>query len=181
VPSNFKFHNFALIDTKLVEPTVRPWVLFLQTTPVKDYALRISRLHTDVYFNNKLLFDKICADCHDFITLCVVPDSSSIPLLEKHNTVVVKVLPFTKFEFKVYLKPSMIVGEESRKLFYEWLISQGDKIRTSKKLKHWIISIEKHYSRRKFVYVDTEKTLLLLTMKNASAIGTIYRYVVNDK
>ena len=171
----------AVIDTAVVSDEIKPLLIFLTNTPRDNYALRISRTTVDVYLNDEKSVKQLCIDCDEIVELVVVPEKSAIHLLEKHNTVVVTKLPFIKFQFKVYLKPRTIPGLDNRIMFYEWIQAQGDTIRQPKSLKYWILSPEKYYNRRIFIYVDSEQTLLMLTMKNAGAVGTIYRYVVNDK
>lgn len=177
----FRLRLITLIDVSVLSDDVKPLLIFLTNTSTANYALRTSRDTLDVYLNDEQLVDQLCIDCGELVELVVVPDKSAIPMLEKHNTVVVTELPFAKFQFKVYLKPKTITGLTNRTMFYEWIQAQGDKIRQPKSLKYWLLSPEKYYNRRKFIYVDSEQTLLMLTMKNAGAVGTIYRYVINDK
>ena len=144
------------------------------------YAVRIENTTVDIYTNDQKIFDLICCSFITNLRACYAPAVGTEDQLNSGKIVVANKLPHDKFEFKVFLQPHNLTDLEEKRKFLAWLDSQQEHILISNTVKTWFIQTKWNWDRR-YIYVDNEQTLLMLKMKNAKAIGTVYRYVMNDK
>jgi hypothetical protein len=85
------------------------------------------------------------------------------------------------YQHKVFLLPHKLAGDdEGKQKYLNWVDTQGDKIKISECTKQWFLATNWNWDRR-YVYVDSEQTLLMLKLRNPDVIGRVYDYVVVDK
>lgn len=144
-----------------------------------QYAKRVERNTTDLYFNDKGLFEEFCESFPSNIRGIFVVD----PKLEKFNNdraIISRKYPFDRYQFKIYLQPHRIKDRKEKKDFLDWLASQDSKVLITDSVKDWFLRTEWNWDRR-YMYVEDEQTLLMLKLRKSEAIGTIYNYVLTDK
>ena len=151
---------------------------FLKNSKV-PYAKRIESSLVDFYTNDKNFFEELNLLLEHRLISKYYPISNKIEN-DIGNNVFVKKYPHNKYQYKVYLRPHKLKGDiDSKKKFLSWLDTQ-DKVLISKKVKDWFIKTDWNWDRR-YLLVEDENTLLFLKMRNADAVGKIYKYIIIDK
>lgn len=153
---------------------------FLRDISKDDYNIRIERTRIDFYTNDCIKFHELQTNLKNFVVHCYAPEDSKLISLEKPRTIVVNKLPYDRYKYKVFLHPHKVKDKEVKKRYIKWLESQGNKINISNNVKNWFVITQWNWDRR-YMYVDTEQTLLLLKMKDPEAIGSVYTYAIHDK
>lgn len=177
--------NLSIIDhiyrfTPAQKQELMDLACYLSSFPKDLVQFRTEHKTVDVYTNSKDIRDAIAKDCsyivkHSYEVASEVKDSQA------GNLIYVKKLPHDAYEFKVYLKPHTFKGDSQAKQDYlDWIDTQGSKIKISEKVREWFIHTDWNWDRR-YMYVENEPTLLMISMRNSSAIGTVYRHVIVDK
>lgn len=152
---------------------------YLSLFPSDKIQIRVEYKSVDIYTNDKKIIDEISEKFSD--SLKHIVEVIETVREDSGTHVFVKKLPHDTYEYKVYLKPHTFKDDRSsKKQYLDWLDSQGSKIKISQKVKDWFMSTNWNWDRR-YMYVEDESTLLMLTMRNPSAIGTVYRHVIIDK
>lgn len=154
---------------------------FIKDLDPSQFTKRIERNFVDFYTNDKNLYSKFCDNFMDTIIHHFEPDEDSIGLFKNQYTIVAKKFPHDKFKYKVYLKPHNLKNDiSSKQQFLDWVDNQKDKILITNTVKTWFIATDWNWDRR-YILVDNEKTLIMLKMRSAEAVGKIYEYVISDK
>jgi len=144
----------------------------------ESWFKRIEHSTIDIYTNDKDLYNKVCSD--STVINCFEPVNELLENTSQY-TIFANKLPHDKFQYKVYLRPHNLAKDRIAKhQFIDWIVAQDDKIRISEKVKEWFIATDWNWDRR-YVLVDNEQTLLLLTMRSSPAVGKVYEYKVVDK
>lgn len=144
---------------------------------INNYQLRIENKFIDIYLNDKQAYQFLLDRFVNHIIHSFYPHPSL--LLDDFNgkTIIANKLPYDKYRYKVFLKPHTISSIEEKNEYIKWLAFQDPKIYITKNTKDWFIKTSWNWDRR-YVYVEDEKTLLLLKMRNSCAMGSIYTYRV---
>lgn len=146
-----------------------------------QYYIRVENKICDVYCNDSDIFDKLKSFEGDNLVSVSSPDLCNIKKLQKQTrNILCNRLPFHRYRYKAYLQPHKIKDQEEKQKYIDWLSLQHPKIHLTESTKKWFIRTQWNWDRR-YMYVEDEKTLLLLKMKHSGAIGSVYTYDVCDK
>jgi len=149
----------------------------LDNWPKETYATRIETDAIDIYTNNELLFNTASKDLTLITWRRFAPDPATQHLLSDQKRVLCKHLPHKKYQFKVFLTPHRLPFNDNVRLeFVKFVKNSGDTIRISSAVEEWFMNTRWNWDRR-YVFVDNEKSLLMLKLKNSDAIGAVYEYV----
>jgi hypothetical protein len=145
-----------------------------------QYAKRIERNTTDIYLNDKSIFDEFRENYKSNIRQLFEIN----PVITKYSSidhvVVCNKYPHDKYRYKVYLQPHKVKDKSEKINFIQWLGTQTNKIKITDTVKTWFITTDWNWDRR-YMYVEDEQTLLMLQLRKNEAIGTIYNYILTDK
>ena len=141
---------------------------------------RIESNCVDIYTNDRTVYDDISKDFADIVKHRYEAISTEGIDNDGHQ-VFVKKLPHDTYQYKVFLKPHTFDNDDqSKKIYLEWLGTQGSKIKISDKVKEWFMITNWNWDRR-YIYVEDESTLLMLSMRNPNVLGTVYKHIIIDK
>jgi len=139
---------------------------------------RIESKIFDIYTNDEKIFNRLLEVFENCVRQAYAP-SSDFPL-DDARVVIAKKLPHNRYQYKVFLQPHKISSKDEKVNFLKWLDTQKPRINITDTVKQWFIITSWNWDRR-YMYVEDEKTLLLLKLKNPEPIGTIYTFRVSDK
>jgi hypothetical protein len=143
----------------------------------KLYAIRVEGKSLDIYTNNNEIYTDLIDKLWSIIKNAFEPSAESISLLTENN-IVAKKYPHDRYRHKVFLYPHKLANDVlAKKSYINWLETQNPRVLISEKTKEWFIKTNWNWDRR-YMYVEDEKTLLLLKLKNSEVIGTVYNYVI---
>jgi len=143
----------------------------------KLYAIRVESKCLDIYTNNIEIYTDLVDKLRPMITTVFEPSAESISLLTENN-IVAKKYPHDRYRHKVFLYPHKLANDiPAKKSYINWLETQNPRVLISENTKKWFIETNWNWDRR-YMYVEDEKTLLLLKLKNSEVIGTVYNYVI---
>ena len=152
----------------------------LQAVPEDQWGKRIECDNIDIYTNNKDLFDSLSRDFENE-TVHKFEPAGDPNLLSDSNICVVNQYPYDRYQYKVFLLPHKLNKDIDRKeKFLTWLNTQGEKVQISDAVKDWFIRTDFNWDRR-YMYVEDEQTLLMLKMREGTALGRVHKYVLADK
>ena len=151
---------------------------FLDKLNANEFVKRIERNNIDIYVNDRNIFEDLCLQFSDIITLTVSPSNDDA--IPSGKTILSNKFPHDRYRYKVFLKPHKIRDAEDKIKYLKWIDSQGDKIRISDAVKQWFLVTNWNWDRR-YMYVDDETTLLMLKLRNSEALGSVYSYEIIDK
>jgi hypothetical protein len=174
----FRKKDLDLILKESSSSDVLSVAAFLKDNPAQ-YGLRIERSTLDLYFNDQQLFNQGMQDLEALINNAFAIDQSDIDLIERSHLIKANKYPFDNYHYKVFLQPHKLSKDEKSN-FLSWIDSQQEKIKITENVKSWFYRTEWNWDRR-YMYVDNEKTLLMLKLRQPEAMGTIYTYVISDK
>lgn len=151
---------------------------FLSNLKTDAYAKRIERNTLDIYVNDKDLYDLIRTEFSSVVRLTCSPDANL--LNRSGKTIMANKFPYDRYRYKVYLKPHRLIDSDDRKQYLDWLESQIPRVCITESVKKWFHRTSWNWDRR-YMYVEDDATLLILKMKCADALGSIYTYELIDK
>lgn len=158
------------------------WVKFiflLNAIPNSDFQKRSESDVVNIYTNDENFIDSAKKDLAHRIVEIYEPTLESLKLLDTEEKILlVNKLPYEKFNFRVIIKPHKLKREQKEQFITFLENNPGIGIQDS--VKEFIRTNEMNWDRR-YVYVDTDKTLMLLKLAFTDAVSTIHRYVLNDK
>jgi hypothetical protein len=200
--SVFRNHNYELVKQTMSDPDSNVKAIFFgriiqqrqinkeQLYAVADFLSKctagsfITRIESsaiDIYTNNRQLFDTASQEFMLFTWKRFAPDPNTQHLLQDNKKIISKKLAHGKYQYKVFLAPHKLANDlESKQRFVQFIRSQEDRIRMSTAVEHWFIKTKWNWDPR-YVFADNQKTLLLLKLAGAEAVGSVYEYVVPDK
>ena len=153
---------------------------FMSTYDKKSWAQRIERNFVDIYTNDRELFENISISFIDLIRNRYVPDFDTLKDLV-NNKIFVNKYPHNRYRYKVFLKPhKMSHDKEAKASWIKWIRLQNEKILMSNSVENWFFITEYNWDRR-YIYVEDEKTLLLLKLRNSDVVGTVHKYHIKNK
>jgi len=154
---------------------------FMQINKIESITKRIERDHIDFYTNDKDIYEKMSNEFIDVLKHRFEPRPGIESSSGDESTIFVSKLPHQKYEYKVYLRPHKLKGDkEAKQSYLNWIDTQGDKIKISKTVKEWFLATDWNWDRR-YIYVDTQSTLLMLSMRNSEVVGKVYKHCIVDK
>jgi hypothetical protein len=142
------------------------------------YARRTESNLLDLYTNDESFFNYFLENYKETIRLVVSPDNKDS--LNQSHVILAKKLPYDKYLYKVYLQPHRIHSEDEKQRYLDWLETQKPRVNFTNTVKDWFYKTNWNWDRR-YMYVEDEKTLLLLKLKKPEALGTVYTFVISDK
>lgn len=144
------------------------------------WSKRIEQSNIDFYTNDKEFYDNISEKFKDVVNLRFEP-GPDLSVLDAPHVILGKKLPHNKYQFRVYLLPHKMQGDNEEKTrFIDWMINQGSKIRLTSSVINWFMHTNWNWDRR-YILVEDEATLLMLKLRNSSVVGRVYNYVISDK
>jgi len=155
---------------------------FMEKFPEDEYALRIENDRLDVYTNNQDLYDTLSTTCEENIIHRFQPDINNLHILNRpQHTIIVKKLPKNRYNYRVYLLPhKMPSRSEDKKKYINWIKTQDPRRTCTPALEKWFFTTDWNWDRR-YVLVEDEATVLMMKLRNAEVIGTVYKFVISDK
>jgi len=161
-------------------PDLKSVCLSLSTLDQSAYCKRIENHILDIYTNDKFIFDLLHQRHSNIIRTAFAPAEGIEDLLSDSHSVVVKKLPHNRYRYKVFLQPHKIADAQEKHRFIDWLDTQGSRVNITETVKQWFYKTHWNWDRR-YMYVEDDQTLLLLKLKNADALGTVYTFRISDK
>lgn len=153
--------------------------LSLQPIDAREWGMRMEGDRVDIYTNKKDLFD-LLSETYGHLAIHRFEPHVDPKILDT-GVYVVKKYPFDHYKFKVFLHPHKLNKDDVRKKqFLDWIDSQEERVKITDTTKNWFSRWNYNWDRR-YMYVDDEKTLIMLKMKEPDAVGRIYKYVLTDK
>lgn len=151
--------------------------VFLYSLEKDSYATRVEGKFIDIYTNDESIIQTIQKSFADRIKHVFRPSSVKITESSDERSIVAKKLPHDRYKYKVFLLPHKIKDNGTKIKYLQWLESQCPRILITDTVKEWFKKTAWNWDRR-YMYVEDEKTLLLLKMKNGEVIGSVYSYTV---
>ncbi len=154
---------------------------FLTKFPADTWSKRIETDILDLYTNDEEMFNSCCDQFSSLVRLCASPLKENIPLLNSPYTILANKLPHNIYRYKVYLTPHAVDPDlTTRKQYIKWLEEQAPRIKISSAVKSWFLKCHYNWDRR-YLLVEDEQTLLILKLRDSSAVGQTYKYVIAKK
>lgn len=158
---------------------IKQLIEFLNKNNLVDITKRIERESIDFYTNDKKVYDELSRTFTLRLRHRIELREGANQELE--NIISVARYPHGKYQYKVFLRPHKFNNDMSaKKHFLEWIENQGDRIKISSAVKQWFLTNNYNWDPR-YIYVENEATLLMLSMRNTEAIGKVYRHHIIDK
>jgi hypothetical protein len=170
--------TFEEVSQKSVSEEVRLFVTELAKLDPALYSKRLESQIIDIYTNDIGIFQNLHDKFNSSLRHAFAPSGQD--LIDDGNIIVAKKLPHDRYQFKVFLQPHKITNPEEKLNFINWLGTQEPRVNITKTVKNWFYKTHWNWDRR-YMYVEDEKTLLLIKLKCSEAMGTIYSYQVSDK
>lgn len=149
-----------------------------QLINLKDHQLRIENKFIDIYLNDKegyvALIDRFSSD----IKHAFYPHPDLLTSSPNGKNIMARKLPYDRYQYKVFLKPHAMGSIEEKRDYLKWLQTQDPRVYISDNTKDWFIKTTWNWDRR-YMYVEDEKTLLLLKMRHSQALGSVYTYEIS--
>lgn len=161
-------------------PVLKSICISLSTLDKSAYCKRIENNVLDIYTNDKCIFDMLHQQHSAIIRTAFAPTAGIEDLLDDAHSVVVKKLPHNRYKYKVYLQPHKIIDAQEKNRFIIWLDTQGSRVNITETVKQWFHKTSWNWDRR-YMYVEDDQTLLMVKLRNADALGTVYTFRVSDK
>ena len=153
---------------------------FMKTFPTDSYAVRVENDRLDVYTNDQDLYSTLSSTCEENIIQRFQPDIDNLHLLNRsQHTIIVNKLPKNRYNYRVYLLPHRMIREDKNN-YLDWIKKQDPRITCTPALEKWFINTDWNWDRR-YVLVEDEATVLMMKLRNAEVVGTVYKFVINDK
>jgi hypothetical protein len=155
------------------------FIFLLNTIPSGGFQKRSESDVINIYTNDENFIKSAKQDLGHRLVEIFEPTEESMKLLDTEEKIlIVKKLPYNKFNFRVIIKPHRL-NQLQREQFIQFL-DNSPGIGLQDSVRNFIRTNEMNWDRR-YIYVDTEKTLTMLKIACADAVSTIHRYVINDK
>jgi len=136
--------------------------------------------HVDIYTNNVDLYNELSNSSKLRVIHRFEPEPGSEDLLDDCYTIVGKKLPHDRYKYRVYLTPHKIKSAEDKAGFLDWLENQKPRVTLTDSVKHWFLYNYTNWDRR-YILVEDDGTLMMLKLRQANAVGKVYKFVVADK
>lgn len=152
---------------------------FLKKNRLSDMPTRIERDSIDFYTNDRSIYESMSLKFLD--RLIHRAEIRQGAIIDADNIISVSKYPHGKYQYKIFLKPHKFNSDlDLKKQYLSWIDSQGEKIKMSSAVRCWFLENNYNWDPR-YIYIEDESTLLMLSMRNSDAIGKVYRYHIIDK
>jgi hypothetical protein len=149
--------------------------------PADSWSKRIETNIMDIYTNDEEFYNKLLNQFSGIVRNASAPIKETIDQLDSPYTVVANKLPHDRYRYKVYLTPHAMPRDRiTRANYLIWIKEQGDRIKISDSVKQWFLTCNYNWDRR-YMLVEDEKTLFMLKLRDGSAVGQTYKYVIAKK
>jgi hypothetical protein len=102
-------------------------------------------------------------------------------MLDEERKIFVNEIPHGIYNYQAYLQPHKLSSNISeRTQLANWLELQVPKITFSKSVRKWVLNTQENWDRR-YIYIDSEQTLLMIKLRSPELIGKVFKYVKTDK
>lgn len=147
----------------------------------KEWQKRIEGEYVDFYTNNIDLYNDLCTNFPTNVAVRYQPKKGlENELLNLDKVIFVSKLPHDKYNYKVFLTPHKISSYEEKKSIVDWFQTKIPSITFTDSIKRWVLETTQNFDRR-YIYVDSEQTLLLLKLRAPMLVGSVYNYIKTDK
>lgn len=154
---------------------------FLTKYPHDSWSKRIETDIFDLYTNNEDMFNECCDQFAAIIRSCFAPTKETLTQLNNPYVIVANKLPHNIYKYKVFLTPHAVDPDhEVRNSYINWLDNQSPRIKVTPAVKSWFLKCRYNWDRR-YLLVEDDQTLLMLKLRDSSAIGQTYKYVIAKK
>lgn len=178
----FRYSDISMAPTRKYVDTFYLHALGNELASVEksQWGKRIECNNIDIYTNDRDLFLRL-SNRFSEVTIHRFEPHDEYQLSENSNVYIVNQYPHGKFRYKVFLSPHKLSNEKDRKIqFLTWVDTQGDRVRISDSVRDWFLHMNWNWDRR-YMYVEDEKTLMMLKMRESDALGKVYKYLLADK
>ena len=162
----------------------KTWISFLgiiNTVPKNEATIRIETNILDVYTNNKTLYKTLCYEFSDITRNRHEPaPGMKDTLLDSNQEIFVKELPHSMYNYQVDLKTPTSLKYNELVSLAEWCKSRKPAIAFTDATYNWLLKRDV-YNTRRWIYVDTESTLLMLRLRCNDLLGTVRKYIKTGK
>jgi hypothetical protein len=153
-------------------------VTLINTFEKNTFSKRLEGNTIDFYTNDFNFYNKIGESFTQYIRMRYQPKiGTEKQLLDSDKEIFVEELPYSKYQYRAYLKPHRL-DATSRHSVAEWLDKQQPQITFSSSIKTWIKNTNENWGRRYIDIVD-EKTLLMLRLRSPQLLGKVFKYTLN--
>jgi len=150
----------------------------LSRYPTELWTKRIESNILDLYTNDEEFFTRFTTQFSSIVRNASAPNKETIDQLNSPFTILANKLPHDKYRYKVYLTPHNMPRDlTTRGNYLVWIKEQGDRIKMSDSVKTWFLTCYYNWDRR-YLLVEDEKTLFMLKLRDGSAVGKTYKYVI---
>jgi hypothetical protein len=154
---------------------------FIKDNNLENITKRVERDYIDFYTNDRNVYDLMSQKFLTILKHRFEPRPGVEISEDSESTIFVSKLPHGRYEYKVYLRPHKMKGDiEAKQSYLDWIDTQGDKIKISPAVKKWFLETDWNWDRR-YIHVDTQSTLLMLSMRGTEIIGKVYKHCIVDK
>lgn len=154
---------------------------FLTKYPQDTWSKRIETDIFDIYTNDEDMFNACCEQFAAITRVRFAPSKETLTQLNNPYVIVASKLPHNIYKYKVFLTPHAVDPDINvRSRYISWLEEQEPRIKISPAVKAWFLKCRFNWDRR-YLLVEDDQTLLMLKLRDSSAIGQTYKYVVAKK
>ncbi len=154
---------------------------FLKANGLENINKRVERDYIDFYTNDRDVYDHMSQRFLMILKHRFEPRPGTENEPDNESTIFVSKLPHNRYEYKGYLRPHKMKNDkEAKQSYLDWIDGQGDKIKISQAVKKWFLDTDWNWDRR-YIYVDSQSTLLMLSMRSSEVVGKVYKHRIVDK
>jgi|TARA_B110000444_G_C18800011_1_gene576928 hypothetical protein len=183
---NFEFGEatWKAKNVHLIRSNSKAWITLLEilnSVPKSESTVRIESNILDVYTNNKNMYDSLCYEFADRTRNRHEPaPGMTDTLLDSNQEIFVKELPHGMYNFQVDIKSPLTLKYDELLSLADWCKSREPAIAFTDATYNWLLKRDV-YNTRRWIYVDTESTLLMLRLRCNDLLGTVRKYIKTGK
>lgn len=180
----FSTQTWRQKNAHLIQSNSKVWISLLgilNSVPKEESTVRIETDILDIYTNNKSLYESLCYEFSDITRTRHEPaPGMTDTLLDSNQEIFVKELPHCMYNFQVDLKtPKSLTFEELENLA-DWCKSRRPAIAFTDATYKWLVKRDM-FNTRRWIYIDTESTLLMLRLRCNDLVSTVRKYIKTGK
>lgn len=180
----FDTANWKAKNAHLIHSNSKAWLTLLEilnSVPKNESTVRIESNILDVYTNNKNMYDSLCYEFADRTRNRHEPaPGMTDTLLDSNQEIFVKELPHGMYNFQVDIKSPLTLKYDELLNLADWCKSRKPAIAFTDATYNWLLKRDV-YNTRRWIYVDTESTLLMLRLRCNDLLGTVRKYIKTGK
>lgn len=157
-------------------------VFFIESFEKTQWGKRLEGDFMDLYTNNIDFYNGLCEKFPNRILRRFQPPKGmEQEMLDEERKIFVNEIPHGIYNYQAYLQPHKLSSNISeRTQLANWLELQVPKITFSKSVRKWVLNTQENWDRR-YIYIDSEQTLLMIKLRSPELIGKVFKYVKTDK